>query len=73
VALVKKFVYTLLNTIPFLLNNFDESETAQLTRVLIFVGNESHAHAILWTPPGFFLEFDLADCKEILRDRNGII
>jgi len=38
----------------------------------IFVGNRSHAYKMLWAPP-IVLYFDLADCKDILRDRNCFI
>jgi len=46
-------------------------KTAQFT--WIFVGNGSHAYKLLWFPPWLFLRFDLAECKDVLRDRNCFI
>jgi len=69
---VKKLVHTI--------EDNDHSYDSMMMRVIkteqytwIFVGNGSHASKILSASPRVFLRLDLADRKDILRDRNCFI
>jgi len=44
-------------------------KTTQFT----WIGNKSHVYKMLWPSPGILYRFDLAACKDILRDCNCFI